>query len=102
MPELLPYRDGSRQCQPVKCVMFFKNAEAGKVIVKVIFTDQENEKIFPRDPVDPLWKAKVDKTQSKAAIAKFKDALAALGYQISEKAKHPTYCSFYLQPSSET
>lgn len=102
MPEELPYRDGSRLCQPVKCVVFFDYSNPGKIIVKVIFTDDESETIGPKDTAAPEWLLEVAPNQIPEVIAKLENILATYGYQVSDRAIHPTnYHSFNLQPLPE-
>src|SRR3989344_9637594 len=101
MLELLPYRDNTRQCQPVKCVAFFNYADPKKVAVKIIFTDQE-ETIGPKDEAAPEWLVEVTPDQKSQVIANLKNVLTTFCYQVTERAAHPTdYISFDLQPLPE-
>ena len=96
-PVQLPYHDGSRDCTPVKCILFFsENHEVCELTV--MFTDNEDERLILKSELRPDWVLQQPKKDQSSMVDRFKKAMEKLGYQVSPRNKGSTFLSFNLEP----
>ena len=102
MATKLPYHDGSRECTPVKCLLFVKE-EGQEIKVAAVFTDNEEDKLRPNGHIiENNLILTCPKEKRSALVEDFTEALAKLGYQASLRDRRPSCIIFDLSIKKPT